>query len=73
MNVAWSLVLAALCAPGDAASVPGGASSQRYRRLMRRAFEEIDRCLDAGESFDITVDDGGEITGYRKVVRLAAD
>lgn len=45
-------------------------SSQRYRRLMRNAFIEIHKAFDAGEDFDITVDDGSEITGYRKVVRV---
>ncbi|GMU24728.1 MAG: hypothetical protein AMXMBFR13_48000 [Phycisphaerae bacterium] len=45
-------------------------SSQRYRRLMRNAFTEVQKALDAGESFDITIDDGREISGYRKVVRV---
>ncbi len=49
------------------------ASSRRYRRLMQRAFTEVQKSLDAGESFDFTVDDGKEITGYRKVVRLRDD
>jgi hypothetical protein len=48
-------------------------SSRRYRRLMQQAFTEVGRALDAGESFDFTVDDGAEITGYRRVVRLSAD
>ncbi len=46
-------------------------SSRRYRRLMQRAFREVDRSLDAGEQFDITVDDGTEVSGYRRIVRLS--
>lgn len=48
-------------------------SSQRYRRLMHNALVEINKALDAGESFDVTVDDGTEITGYREVVRVGTD
>ena len=45
-------------------------SSQRYRRLVRNTFAEINRALDAGEDFDISVDDGRQATGYRQVVRV---
>ena len=45
-------------------------ASQRYRRLMQRALREVFASFDAGEEFDFTVDDGREITGYRKIVRL---
>ncbi|HAK96911.1 MAG TPA: hypothetical protein DCM87_18460 [Planctomycetes bacterium] len=48
-------------------------ASLRYRRLMERAFAEVNRALDAREDFDITVDDGAEIAGYRKVVRVGAE
>lgn len=48
------------------------AASRRYRQLMRNAFAEIHKALDAGEDFDITVDDGRTIGGYRKVVRIEA-
>jgi hypothetical protein len=48
-------------------------SSQRYRRLMRAAMTEVHKAFDAGESFDISVDDGQEPTGYRKVVRVNGD
>jgi hypothetical protein len=48
-------------------------SSQRYRRLMQNAFREINKALDAGEDFDITVDDGSPADGYRKVVRVSHD
>jgi hypothetical protein len=48
-------------------------ASRRYRRLMERAFDEIARALDAHEDFDIVVDDGAEIAGYRTVVRVTAE
>lgn len=45
-------------------------SSQRYRRLMRNAFVEVGKAFDAGEDFDISIDDGRPARGYRQVVRL---
>jgi hypothetical protein len=48
-------------------------SSQRYRRLMRAAMTEVHKAFDGGEEFDISVDDGQEPTGYRKIVRVSGD
>lgn len=45
-------------------------ASQRYRRLMRRLFEEVHDALDAGEDFDITIDGAQPTTGYRQVVHV---
>lgn len=45
-------------------------ASQRYQRLMRRALAAVRECWDKKESFDITVDDGRAIEGYRRVVRI---
>ncbi|MBI5385475.1 MAG: hypothetical protein HZA90_12420 [Verrucomicrobia bacterium] len=45
-------------------------ASQNYRRLMQRALRAVHECFDRQENFDITVDDGREITGYRRVVRV---
>ena len=45
-------------------------SSNAYRNLMRKALAEIHRCLERGEDFDVTVDDGHPITNYRRIVRL---
>ena len=45
-------------------------AAQRYRRLLQRAFDAVNECLDQGQSFDITVDDGRKLTGYRRVIRL---
>ncbi len=47
--------------------------SQRYTRLMKAAWAEVFKSLDAGEEFDIIHDDGAEITGYKQVIRLKAE
>jgi len=48
-------------------------ASKRYRRMMQRALAAVQECLDQRRSFDITVDDGRKITGYRRQVRLGED
>jgi len=48
-------------------------ASQRYRRLMVAAMTEVHKAFDSGEDFDISVDDGREPTGYRKVIRVTGD
>jgi hypothetical protein len=45
-------------------------ASQQYRRLMRRALAEVHQCFDRNLSFDLTVDDGHSLVGYRKIVRV---
>jgi hypothetical protein len=45
-------------------------SSQRYRHLMQRALAAVHECWTAGTGFDITVDDGKPIQGYRRVIRV---
>lgn len=46
-------------------------ASQRYARLMRRALTAAHEAFERGEDYDITVDNGRTITGYRRVVRLS--
>ena len=46
------------------------AASSAYQRLMRRGIKAVHRCLDRGEDFDVTVDDGRPIRGYRHIVRV---
>ncbi len=48
----------------------GNESSARFRRLMRRAHAAIEEALVRHEDFDITVDDGRPIEGYRRIVRI---
>lgn len=43
---------------------------QRYYRLLNNAIRAVHEALDSGEEFDIVVDDGREITGYKKVVMI---
>jgi hypothetical protein len=47
------------------------AESQQYHRLMGRLAKAVEECFRRGEDFDITVDDGRPIKGYRRVVRLS--
>ncbi|MCL6630485.1 MAG: hypothetical protein K6U00_12895, partial [Armatimonadetes bacterium] len=46
-------------------------SSKRYRRVMERAHKAVIECYERGEDFDITVDDGRKIVGYKRVVRIS--
>jgi len=55
--------------------VPGndptkGEHWRKYQRLMERLMTAVHDACDSNEDFDITVDDGREIAGYRKVVRI---
>jgi hypothetical protein len=45
-------------------------AAQKYRRLMQRALRKVHECFDRGRDFDITVDDGRPIKGYRRIVRI---
>ena len=46
------------------------AASQHYRRLMQRALDAVHECFDRQEDFDITVDDGRTIGGYRRILKV---
>jgi hypothetical protein len=48
-------------------------SSLRYQRLMRRLFEEVILSLDAGEDFDIGINSGDPVSGYKKIVHITAE
>jgi hypothetical protein len=43
-------------------------ASKTFRRRMRRLLSEVHEAFDSKEDFDITVADGREIRGYRRVV-----
>ena len=45
--------------------------SQKHRRLLGRTLKAVEECFRRGEEFDIAVDDGRPIKGYRRVVRLS--
>lgn len=44
--------------------------SQRFATLMRNAHAQIHGAMDRNEDYDITVDAGRPIEGYRKVIRV---
>lgn len=44
---------------------------EKHRRLMERVLAAVHEAYDRNEDFDVTVDDGREPAGYRKVVRIA--
>jgi hypothetical protein len=46
------------------------AESQKYQRFLGRMAKAVQECFARGEDFDIMVDDGRPIKGYRRVVRL---
>jgi hypothetical protein len=48
-------------------------AAQRYARLRKAVAREVVQAFDSGEDFDILHDDGGEVPGYRRVVRLKAE
>jgi hypothetical protein len=45
-------------------------ASKSYRRLMKRVIEEVHRAFDAKEDFDIVIDSGKPIDGYKQVVKV---
>jgi hypothetical protein len=45
-------------------------ASIRYARLLRRVIAEVHEAFEKGEDFDIAVDEGRPIEGYRKVLRI---
>jgi hypothetical protein len=46
------------------------AAGEKYRRVLTRAMLAVKQCFDRGEDFDITIDDGHRIEGYRRVIRI---
>jgi len=47
--------------------------SRKYHRLMGRLVKAVQECSRRGEDFDIAVDDGRPVKGYRRVVKLSAE
>lgn len=46
--------------------------SQTYQRLLRRTVEAVEKCYREQREFDITIDDGRPIKGYKRVVKINA-
>ncbi len=45
-------------------------AAKKYQRFMESLMTAVHECYDRNEDFDITIEDGREITGYRKAVRI---
>jgi hypothetical protein len=45
-------------------------ASRRYRRLMRNTLRAYHEAIEQDEEFDFVIDTGGELAGYRKIVRI---
>ncbi len=61
LETAWA---ARILPPGD------NEAAQKHRRVMQRVMAAVHEAFDRNEDFDIAVDDGREIAGYRKAVRI---
>ncbi|MBD3183647.1 hypothetical protein GF312_15255 [Candidatus Poribacteria bacterium] len=48
-------------------------ASQRYDKIMQRSIKAIHNAMDRGDDFDILVDDGREIQGYRRIIYINHD
>lgn len=45
-------------------------ASLQYRRLVQRALQAVHQCFDQGRTFDVTIDGGQPIRGYRRILRV---
>lgn len=46
------------------------AESQHYRELFQRTLQAVDECFQRNRDFNITIDDGRRIEGYKHVVKI---
>jgi len=42
----------------------------KYQRVFQRALTAAHQCFDRGEDFDITVNDGHRLDGYRRIIKI---
>jgi hypothetical protein len=47
------------------------AEAEAYHRLVRRTLSAVEDCLRHGRDFDITVEDGRKIKGYKRIIRVS--
>jgi hypothetical protein len=45
-------------------------AGEKYRRVLTRALTAAQQCFDRREDYDITIDDGRRLAGYRRVIRI---
>ena len=46
-------------------------AGEKYTRVLTRALTAAQQCLERGEDFDITINDGHRLEGYRRIIRIA--
>jgi hypothetical protein len=45
-------------------------AGEKYRRVLTRAMTAVKQCFVRGEDFDITIDDGHRLEGYRRIIKI---
>jgi len=45
-------------------------AGEKYTRVLTRALTAAQQCFDRGEDFDITINDGHRLEGYRRIIRI---
>jgi hypothetical protein len=45
-------------------------SGAKYQRVLQRALMAAHQCFDRGEDFDITIQDGHRLDGYRRIIKI---
>jgi hypothetical protein len=45
-------------------------AGEKFQRVLQRAFTAAHQCFDRGEDFDITINDGHRLEGYRRIIKI---
>jgi hypothetical protein len=45
-------------------------AGEKYRRVLIRALTAMHQCMDRGEDFDVTINDGHRLEGYRRIIKI---
>jgi hypothetical protein len=45
-------------------------AGEKYQRVFQRALTAVHQCFDRGEDFDITINDGHGLEGYRRIIKI---
>jgi hypothetical protein len=45
-------------------------SGEKYRRVLTRVLTAMHQCFDRGDDFDITINDGHRLEGYRRIIKI---
>jgi hypothetical protein len=55
---------------GESKDMARREAGEKYRRLLTRALTAVQQCFERGEDFDITINDGHRLEGYRRVIKI---